>query len=106
MVILNRQTYTYVAIFSTIILILTSIEHFCLPVWLQKTIDVLDSYSYTLYLMHGVVFCSLLDRLNLLDAPKIIIAVLAIIGTSLSTWIVGRYIEKPIQQWLRKRIIK
>ena len=106
MSILNHQTYAYVSIFSIIILTLTSIEHIHLPGWLQKTINVLDTYSYTLYLTHGVVFCSLLDRLTKLGTSTTLIALLAVLGTTLGTWIVGRYIEKPIQQGLRKRTVR
>jgi peptidoglycan/LPS O-acetylase OafA/YrhL len=34
------------------------------------------------------------------------IAGFAIVGTFLSTWLVGRYIEKPLQSWLRKIAVK
>ena len=77
-----------------------------LPNWLGKIIDVMDQYSYTFYLMHGVVFCSLLDRLNALGVSKIIIAVTAIFASVLLTFVVGKFIEKPIQSFLKKRFVK
>lgn len=106
MIILNLKDNTYISIFSTIILVFVSINDLRLPGWLQKTIDVTDKYSYTIYLTHGVVFCSLLDRLNNYGVSKTIIAILAIAGTVLSTWIVGRYIEQPVQRWLCNKFFK
>ncbi len=103
--ILGNTTYVYVLIFSSILIAMASYNSISLPNWLSKIIDVLDKYSYTLYLMHGVVFCSVLDRLNALGVSKIIIAAIAIIGTFVATVIVGKFIEKPIQKFLKKRFL-
>lgn len=62
--------------------------------------------SVTLYLMHGVVFCSVVDRLVWMEVPKIYIAFVSIVGTILATWFVGTYLEKPIQSVLRKRFLR
>ncbi len=106
-IILEKHSFTYIFVFASIILILNKMnDNFTLPIKLQKIIDVLDSYSYTLYLMHGVVFCSLLDRLNTLGISKVLIGIIAIIGTFFATWIVGKYIEKPTQNLLRKKLLK
>lgn len=105
MIVLSKSEYAFVFIFSCIILVLFSIDNLCLHRRLQTIINVFDKYSYTLYLMHGVVFCSVIDRLNKLDVPKILIAVLAILGTGLATWLVGKFIEKPIQNLLKKHFI-
>ena len=106
MIILSKSEYAFVFIFSCLILILVSIDNLCLPNWLKNTIDVLDKYSYTLYLMHGVVFCSIIDRLNQFGVSKIWIAVLAIFGTIIATWLVGKFIEKPIQKLIKKHFVK
>ncbi len=105
-IILGNVTFSIVAVFSCIILSFVAMENFVLPTRLQQMFNTLDKYSYTLYLVHGVVFCSLLDRLNLLGVSKIIIALLAIILTVIATWIVGKYIEKPIQSQLKKHLLK
>ena len=104
--IVKKEEYTYTFIFASIVLILVSIENLTLPNKLQKLVNTLDSYSYTLYLMHGIFFCSILDRLNqYFEVSKIIIAIIAIVGTALATWIVGKYIEKPIQKYLRNKLL-
>ena len=101
---LKQHDLTVAFIFALLILIFVTMNSFTLPKKLQKIVDCLDKYSYTLYLMHGVVFCSLLDRLKALDVHPMIIGVLAIIGTVFATWIVGRFLEKPIQDFLRKKL--
>ena len=101
---LKQHDLTVTFIFALLILIFVTMDSFTLPKKLQKTVDCLDKYSYTLYLMHGVVFCSLLDRLKALEVHPMIIGALAIIGTVFATWIVGRFLEKPIQDFLRKKL--
>ena len=104
--ILGNQSMVYISLFSCIILALTALENIKLSEWLQRIIDTLDKYSYTLYLMHGVVFCSLLDRLNALGVSKASIGIIAIVGTFFATWVVGKFIEQPIQRYLRKRFVQ
>lgn len=106
MLILHKSEYAYIFIFACLIMILFSIDNIYLPEWLMNTINILDKYSYTLYLMHGVVFCSLIDRLNKLEVSKILVAVLAVFGTIIATRVVGKYIEKPIQNYLKKHCLK
>ncbi len=101
--ILQRDSLAYSFIFASIMLIFITCENnYHLPIPIQKAVDSLDKYSYTLYLMHGVVFCSLLDRLRFMGVHRIIIAALALIGTAAATFIVGKFIEKPIQSFLKK----
>ncbi len=106
MITLSKSEYAIIFIFSCMILILDSIQNLCLPKWLQNIINFLDKYSYTLYLMHGVVFCSVIDKLNQYGVSKILIAFLAILGTFIVTWLVGKFIEKPLQKLLKKHFIK
>ncbi len=106
MTIIGKTSYVYVSIFACVLLVMTATDSVSLPNRIQYTINVLDKYSYTLYLMHGVVFCSLLDRLNIIGVPSIIIAIVAIIGTFVATFVVGKFIEKPIQSFLKKQFVK
>ena len=104
-IILNRTTYAYVSVFAIAILLLTTMDNLTLPNKMQKTIHVLDKYSYTLYLMHGVVFTSLINRLNSLDLPTVFVGITAIIGSAFATWFVGTFMEKPIQRFLRQKFL-
>ena len=106
MIILDKTLYAYVFIFSCFLLIMASWDAIVLSKWLQQLINTIDEYSYTLYLVHGVVFCSLLDRLKIIGVSNIIIAIIAVIGTFFATWIVGKFIEKPIQQVLTRYLLK
>ena len=71
----------------------------------QKWIDRLDEHTYTIYLVHGVVFCSLIDRLKPLGVPSVIIGGIAILLTTVGTILVHKWIEKPIQTLLRKELL-
>lgn len=106
MTILGSIKYTYVSLFSCVLLATTATDIIHLPEWMQRALNVLDKYSYTIYLMHGVVFCSVLDRLNIIGVSKIIIAIIAIVGSFIATFVVGKFIEHPIQKFLTKRFIK
>lgn len=96
--------WLYVFVFCSIILLLSKVK-FKLPKFLEKIINVLDKYSYTLYLGHGVIFCGILDKLILFGTSWIIILLIAIFGTCLFTFIVGKYIEKPMQRILSKKLL-
>lgn len=104
---LNYYSEAYVLIFAGILSILViCVDSIKIPSKLKKIIIVLDKYSYSIYLMHGVVFCSILDRLNAIHTHKIIIVVVAILGTALSVFVVGKYVEKPLQSYLTKKFVK
>lgn len=103
--ILGNRFMTYVCLFCCILLAMLEISDFALPKSVQALVDKLDRYSYTLYLMHGVVFCSIVDRLVWLEVSKIYIAAVSVVGTIFATWFVGTYLEKPIQAALRKRFL-
>lgn len=102
---IGKNMMTYVCLFSCMLLAMLQISDWKLPNWMQSVVDILDRYSYTLYLMHGVVFCSVVDRLPYIGASRSVIALIAVAGTFLATWIVGTYIEKPIQSVLRKHLL-
>ena len=63
-------------------------------------------YSYTFYLGHGLVFHTVLERIRLAQFPLWITLSIAIILTPIVTFILGRYIEKPIQKYLTKKFVK
>lgn len=96
--------WLYVFVFCSIILLLSKVK-FKLPKFLESIINILDKYSYTLYLGHGVIFCGILDKLILFGTSRIIILLIAIFGTCLFTFIVGRYVEKPMQRILSKKLL-
>ncbi len=104
--ILGVASYAYISIFCIIILSICCVDKIVLPAPLQKTVDLVDSYSYTLYLMQGIIFCSLIDRLNNINVSTVVIAIVAVFGTLVSTCLVGRFVEKPLQKQLRKLLIK
>lgn len=56
--------------------------------------------------MHAVVFCSLLDRLKTLEVSPVIIGILAVGGTFIATFIFGKFMEKPLQNKLKRKFLK
>ena len=64
-----------------------------------RIIDILDEHSYTLYLVHGIVFCGIIDKFNINIYFRIAIA---IFGTVFLTIIIHKFIEKPAQKVLKK----
>ncbi len=101
----HSETFGIVFVFSAVILIITATNNLSLPCWLQNTVNTLDKYSYTLYLVHGIIFCSILDRLNHFGVSKIIIGIIATVGTFIATWLVGRFVERPLQSYFKKRLL-
>ena len=104
-IIIGRACYP--ALFASMICIGLEKE-FLLPDKIQRIVDIVDEHTYTLYLVHGMVFCSLLDRLkaNRFNTPRSVIGLIAIVGTFLGTVIIHRFFEKPIQKMLRRRLLK
>lgn len=76
-----------------------------------KVLDVLDEHSYTLYLVHGITFCGILDKFGVEAFGSLVVAIIAriliaIVLTVILTIVVHRFVEKPIQNKLTKLIIK
>ena len=105
-IIIEMHYLSYTFIFASIIILLMTIKNFSLSSRLKRIIDVIDKYSFTLYLVHGVVFYSIIDKLKLFNISKILIVVIAILGTIILTWIVGKNIGKPLQELLCKKLLK
>ncbi len=72
---------------------------------ISKVLEYLDEYSYTLYLVHGITFCGIIDKIDgsgfgnpIVDA--IIRLTIAVVGTGVLTVLIHRFIEKPVQKIL------
>lgn len=105
LIIMEYNMYVYISLFSCILLILLSISQINIPNWLQYIINALDAYSYTIYLVHGIILSYLMPKLNIPSSSKFLIAFVAIVGTALASFFVGKFIEKPIQQYLKKHLL-
>lgn len=92
----GTTTLIYAMLFA--ILIITSV-HWTMPDWMKRGIKCLDKYSYTIYLIQGLVFDTIIDRYWMSQGMIILIAVL---GTFIESVIVYNMIEKPIQKLLLK----
>jgi len=103
--ILGKINYYFV--FAAIISILLENE-IILSNKSQKIINKLDGYTYTMYLVHGIVFCSLIDKLPMfqITLSNFKIGVIAIVLSIVGTIIVHDFIEKPIQKSLTKLMLK
>lgn len=66
---------------------------------LYRIVNVVDNHSYTLYLVHGIIFCGFIDKFNY---PWLLRLYIALFGTFLATALIYRFFEVPIQKQLRK----
>lgn len=89
--------------FSTGIICDSYIEK--MPLALKKMIDTIDEYSYALYLVHGIVFCSIIDRLELfqIEISNVEKGIIAVALSAVGTWSIHSLFEKPVQKWLTRR---
>ncbi len=97
---------SYALLFAIIIAAVID-KKISLPNKVQKIVNVLDEYSFSIYLVHGIVFCSFIDHTDLfqIELSRPIIASIAIVGTAIGTFVVHRFIEKPIQNYLKKVLL-
>ena len=102
---------TVSAIFATIILVSDEIVFNNTAV--TKIVNLLDEYSYTIYLVHGITFLGIIAKFEPSAFENTSTAILfrlsiAIIGTLLLSILIHRLYEKPIQKqlsnWLLKRV--
>lgn len=82
----------------------------------NRLLSISDRYSYTFYLVHGIVFIHVLDGL-LVRQPvagwlaylgsgyriQFVRGVIGILGSVVLTWAVNRFWEVPIQRWLSRK---
>lgn len=97
------ELFVVSAIFATIII--ASDEFKITDNKIIKMLDVLDDHSYTLYLVHGITFCAIIDKfdINTFGNTRIFLLfrlAVSIIGTGILTVLVHKYVEKPIQNRL------
>ncbi len=94
----KHYTEVYLLLFSSITLLCINNEKtFKIGKKLESVISYIDKYSYSLYLMHGIVFCSFIDRIKN-HAPHWLVGIVAIIITIIATWIGYNFIELPIKK--------
>lgn len=89
----------YAIIFCIIFIASNMLDFSKMPKKVSKIINLLDEYSYTLYLGHGIVFCGIIDKVNM---PKYLVACVAVFGTIIITFVLRKLIEKPAQKLLTK----
>ena len=75
-----------------------------------KVLDFLDEHSYTLYLVHGITFCGIIDKFDVsafgnIEIDVIFRLVISIIVTCTLTIIIHRFVEKPIQKFLTHKFL-
>jgi len=63
----------------------------------------LDKYSYTMYLGHGVIFCSILDKFRFAWPIR---SCIAVFGSIALTWILYNCYEKHITKFLQKKFLQ
>ena len=101
----------FIFLFSTITVLLIQVENSLkINNIISKLILVLDEYSFSLYLMQGIVFYTFANRLRpFLSRFEIIItrwqmALFIIVGTFIATYFGHNIIEKQIQKIFSKKI--
>lgn len=105
----HLDLYVVSAIFASIILFSEE-----LVINNRKTIiitDLLDEYSYTLYLVHGLTFCGIIDKIGMDVFNNLVGAIafrlfIAVFITGLLTFLIHRFYEKPIQKVLSKILLR
>ena len=68
-----------------------------------KLLNTVDAYSYTVYLGHGVIFCSVLDKFAL---PMPVRFCVAVFGSALLVIALYHLYERPITKILQTKLLK
>lgn len=105
-VVLAQTNLLYAFLLAALLTVLIGMENLSLPKPITGIVNILDRYSFTLYLAHEALFHCVVDRLQANGAHKGIIIATATVGTVLVTWLIGRFVEQPIQKGLRKLLLK
>lgn len=95
-----------VSLFAVIILIVTQLLMNHVEIKnerILKFINTIDSYSYTMYLGHGIIFCSILDKFNF--DSRVLICSIAVLGSVVLTYLLYNFYEKPVANLLQKKIL-
>ena len=107
LVIRYSQIFIVSAIFATIVLFTEEVK--IVKEKTVKVLDILDEHSYTLYLVHGITFCGIIDKFEINVFSSLIVAIIfrlvvSIILTAILTVAIHKYVEKPIQKKLSERL--
>lgn len=70
--------------------------------YFNKIISTIDTYSYTVYLGHGIIFCSIIDKFYLPPIPRLAVAIL---GTAILCLILYHFYERPLTKLLNKKLL-
>lgn len=97
MIIFGVWNYEFLYSLIFIILIISSRNIEIKNPTLMTVINVLDKYTYTVYLAHGIIFCNIIDKIEL---NPLCVFIIAIVGTVLLTYLIFNFWEKPIQKKL------
>ena len=102
-----ENPYAFACVFGIILLFLLGHgKEYHVSPRVHSVINGVDAYSYTFYLGHGLVFHTVLERIRLAQFPLWITLSIALVLTPIVTFILGRYIEKPLQKYLTKKFVK
>lgn len=85
-------------ILATIAFVLIAIATFPLRIQnprLKKIISVIDTYSYTIYLGQGIIYCGVIDKFAAVWSKPLIFLV-SVFGTAILCYIIYHFYEKPI----------
>lgn len=102
--ILSQGGLSYSFLLACLLLVLYGMS-LSLPKAIGNVVNVLDQYSFTLYLAHEALFHCAVDRMRDHGVHWTAVAAVAIGGTVAVTWVIGRFIEHPLQEWLRGKLL-
>ena len=91
----DLSSMAYSLMFMCMILATDGIE--IKSILLKKILAISDKYSYTLYLIHGIIFIHILDRQCW---GRMYEAIIAIVGSVILSYFVHTYLECPLQKKL------
>lgn len=94
--------YIIVLLLALLLLAMKDADIYFSEKW-AKIIDILDEHSYTLYLAQGIIFCGFVDKLWI---PMKYRAAVILLTTVLLTYLMHRFVEKPAQRVLTRKLLK
>ncbi len=101
--IIQNASPIYIYSFLFAILVLSSKKYNINQKHVNILVGSLSKYTYTLYLVQGIVFSYIIDSNTM---PQIIILLISILGSALLTLLIYHFIESPIQSWIMNHYTK
>lgn len=80
------------------LLVLSTMDFHYSSIRVRKVMNVVDKYSYTVYLAQGIIFCGVIDKAS--GLPKPVVLIISVFGTALLSYGIYNYVESPIQHFL------